>query len=231
VVDELVTQGLVDCSEGDCVFSHPQVEPLLHKYLPTPVGLDDQEFWQCLSCYADQIDLVAWQAQPGFAAEFAERIVMPATHAVEMLEDATQLTRLFTLISPHEMIEDPTFHVVDSLPSVNNNINATRFNDCDGGPSYFELPDGRTVALTDAGTMPDLEGNPAAERIELIPMIGPAQVEVDNADLIDMLLDEWNKQQLDGPAPGCAIEGFGARELLAMFGIFGIVWFNRRRRG
>ena len=131
----------------------------------------------------------------------------------------------------HEMLEDPTFHVVDMLPSVDNNINATRFNDCEGGPSYFELPDGRTVALTDGGTMPDLEGNPAALRIEQIPMTGPAQVEVDTAALIDGLLDVWNDEQIDGPGPGCAIQGFGARELFAMLGIFGIAWFNRRKRG
>ena len=37
--------------------------------------------------------------------------------------------------------------------------------------------------------------------------------------------------QLDGPGPGCAIQGLGARELFAMLGIFGIAWFNRRKRG
>jgi hypothetical protein len=231
VFDELESQGLVDCSEGMCVFVHAQVESLLRTYLPAPVGVDEQEFWACLSCYADQIDPVAWSAQPGFAAEFAERITVPGQHAIDMLEDATQLTRMFTLISPHEMIEDPTFHVVDSLPSVDNNIIATRFNDCDGGASYIELPDGSTVALTDGGTMPDLEGNPAALRIEQIPMTGPAQVELDNAALLDGLLDAWNDEQIDGPGPGCAIQGFGARELLAMLGIFGIAWFNRRKRG
>jgi hypothetical protein len=231
VVDELVNQGLIDCSEGTCTFAHPQVEPLLRTYLPTPAGVDDQAFWQCLSCYVDQIDPAAWSAQPGFAAELAERITEPGQHAIDMLAASTQLTRLYTLLSPHEMIEDPTFQVVDGLPSVDSNIVAVRTNDCDGGPSYFDLPDGRRVALTDAGTMPDLEGNPAALRIERIPMTGPAQVEVDNADLIDGLLDEWNASQLDGPEPGCAIDRFGAGGLLAMFGIFGIVWFNRRKVG
>ena len=230
VVAELTGQGLIDCSEAECAFMHPQVEPLLHEYLPVPDGLSKHEFWGALPSYADQIDLVAWMAQPGFAAELDERIVAPGEHAVEMLEDATQLTRLFTLISPYEMIEDPTFQLVDSLPDVASRIVATRFNDCAGGPSYFELPDGRTVALTDGGTMPDLDGNLAALRIELVPMTGPAQVEIDNADLIDALLDEWNHSQLEGPEPGCAIDDFGARELLAMLGIFGIAWFNRRKR-
>jgi hypothetical protein len=231
VVDELASQELMVCEDGTCSFLHAQVEPLLRNYLPAPDGVDEQAFWACLSCYVDQIDPVAWSAQPGFAAELAERITVPGQHAIDMLGDSTALTRLYTLLSPHEMTEDPTFHVADALPTVDNNITATRFNDCEGGPSYFELPDGRTVALTDAGTMPNLDGNPAALRIERIPMTGPAQIEVDNAETIDALLDEWNASQLDGPEPGCAIDGFGPRELFAMLGIFGIAWFNRRKRG
>jgi hypothetical protein len=231
VVDELGNQGLSDCAGGDCTFLHAQVEPLLRQYLPAPDGVDEQQFWGCLSCYVDQIDPDAWSALPGFAAEFAERITVPGQHAIDMLGDSTQLTRLYTVLSPHEMIEDPTFHVTDALPDVDSNINATRFNDCEGGPSYFELPDGRTVALSDSGTIPMLDGNPAALRIERIPMMGPAQVEVDNEALIDAALDEWNASQLDGPGPGCTIEGLGARELFAMLGIFGIAWFNRRKRG
>jgi Uncharacterized protein conserved in bacteria (DUF2330) len=231
VVDELGSQGLLDCAGGSCAGRHAQVEPLLRTYLPTPDGVEDHEFWSCLSCFVDQIDPVAWSAQPGFAAEFAERITEPGQHAIDILGDSSQLTRMYTLLSPHEMIEDPTFHVTDALSTVDNNIAATRFNDCEGGPSYFELPDGSTVALTDAGTMPNLDGNPAALRIERIPMMGPAQIEVDNAAKIDGLLDGWNDGQLDGPGPGCTIEGLGARELFAMLGIFGIAWFNRRRRG
>jgi hypothetical protein len=71
VVDELAGQGLIDCTDGSCVPQHAQVEPLLRAYLPAPDGVTEQEFWQCLSCYVDQIDPVAWSAQPGFAAENA----------------------------------------------------------------------------------------------------------------------------------------------------------------
>src|SRR5262249_2340052 len=86
VVDQLTSQGLIDCSGGTCVFMHPQVEPVLRKYVPVPDGLTDYEFWQSLSTYADQIDLVAWMAQPGFAADLDERVVAPGEHAVAMLE-------------------------------------------------------------------------------------------------------------------------------------------------
>jgi hypothetical protein len=231
VVDELTSQGLVDCAGVQCIFGHPQVEALLSTYLPVPEGIDRDEFWGCLECYAGLIDPVAWGAQPGFAAEFAERITTPGQHALDMLADATYLTRLFTLISPHEMIEDPLFHRTSGLPTVDNTIIATRVNDCDGGPTYYELPDGRRVAQAPGGGMPDIDGNPAALRVEQIPMMGPAQAEVDNAETIDELLASYNATRTEGPSPGCSVARIRFESLLALFAVFGIAWFNRGGRG
>jgi hypothetical protein len=228
VVDELEAQGLVDCDGAGCVFTHPQVESLLRSYLPAPAGIEAEEFWRCLECYAGLIDELEWAKQPGFAAEFEERITGPGQHALDMLASADDLTRLFTLLSPHEMIEDPLFHETSGLPTVDNTIVATRVNDC-RGPSFYELPDGRRVALVD-GLVPELEGNPAALRIERIPMTGPAQVEVDNAEDIDALLDEHNEGLITGPSPDCAVGRVGLEGLLALLAIFGIVSVNRRPR-
>jgi hypothetical protein len=232
VVDELTSQGLVAWCDGvECMFNHAQVRPLLETYLPPPDGVGAEEFWSSLESYVAQIDPVAWSAQPGFAADFESRIFGPGQHAVDMLASATYLTRLFTLLSPHEMLEDPLFHETDGLSSVDNNIVATRVNDCDGGPGYIELPDGQQIALTDAGLMPDLEGNPAALRIEQIPMMGPPQVEVDNADTIEALLAEYNDTRLVGPEAGiCSIGRIGVEALFGLFALFGIAWFNRGRR-
>jgi hypothetical protein len=231
VVDELTSQGLIACDGAQCTFNHPQVQALLDIYLPAPDGVTSGEFWSCLSCYEGLIDPVAWSAQPGFVADFQDRLSGPAQHAVDMLADATYLTRMFTLLSPHEMLEDPLFHETDGLPPVDNNVGATRVNDCDGGPSYIELPDGSRVALTDGGTMPELDGNPAALRIEQIPMMGPPQIELDNSDTIDALLDAYNDTQLAGPEAGnCSIGRVGIEALFGLFAIFGIAWFNRGGR-
>ncbi|PRP94750.1 DUF2330 domain-containing protein [Enhygromyxa salina] len=230
VVDELTSQVLMTCDGLECIFRHPQVEALLNIYLPAPDGVAAHTYWSCVSCYEGLIDETAWGTQPGFAADFEARIYGPAQHALEMLDNATQLTRLFTLLSPHEMIEDPLFHTTSGLPTVDNNIGATRVNDCDGGPSYIELPDGRTIALDSGGSMPELDGNPAALRIEQVPMMGPPQVETDNGDDIDGLLKAWNDDQLSGPEPGCSIGRVGLEGMLAMFGMFGIAWFSRGRR-
>ena len=87
-----------------------------------------------------------------------------------------------------------------------------------------------TIALTDGGTMPDLEGNPAALRIEQVPLMGPPQIEVDNADLIDGLLAEYNDTRLVGPSGGeCSIGRIRFEAMFMLFAIFGIAWFNRGR--
>src|SRR5690606_5020877 len=188
-------------------------------------------FWGCLTCYQDQIDLEVWDPQT-FAAALDERIVAPGQHALDMLTDASYLTRLYTVISPHEMIDDPLFHETDGLGTVDSSISATRINDCDDGPTVIELPDGRSVALDDLGSMPDL-GLPAAERIEQIPMMGPPQVEVDNRPDIDAAIDAWNAGRLDGPGPSCSVDRagrFGAEGALTMLTVFGIAFMHRRRR-
>jgi hypothetical protein len=230
VVDTLTSQGLGrQCDEfGECNYPHPQVEPLLEKYLPVPDGMDPYEFWGCLSCYEGLIDPVAWSGT-GFAADFAERISTPGEHAISMLESSAYLTRLLTLISPHEMIEDPTFHEADSLPPVDRSFGAARTIACEGN-DWIDLPDGRRVALTDNGQYPNIDGMPYAEQVELIPAMGPPQVETDNTETIDELLAAWNDGKLSGPEPGCAVTRLRAEALLTMTALFGLAWITRRRR-
>ena len=230
VVDTLVSQGLMSCELEQCSYAHAQVDPLLQIYLPTPSGVDRDDFLACVECYADLVDQEAWMQLPGFAADFSERVIVPGQHALDMLADSPQLTRLFTLLSPHEMIEDPLFHPAEGAPIVDNNFSATRVNDCDGGPTFYELPDGRIVAEDEQFQMPTLDDNPAAERIERIPMMGPPQVELDNAEAIDEVLDGYNDGRNVGPGPGCSIAKVGVEGVLWTLGMFGIAFFQRRRR-
>ncbi|MFV8750033.1 DUF2330 domain-containing protein [Nannocystaceae bacterium ST9] len=231
VVDELTSQGLgltCDPFSNVCSFGHPQVEPLLAKYLPAPDGVDPYEFWGSLASYEGLIDLAAWSGT-GFATDFAERISTPGQHAIEMLESASYLTRLMTLLSPHEMIEDPTFHETDSLPTLGNQFSATRTIACETN-DWVDLPDERQVALTNGSLYPSIEGMPFAERIEQIPAMGPAQITTDNRATIDDLLADWNAGKLSGPEPGCAVTRLRAEALLTMLALFGIAGATRRRR-
>jgi hypothetical protein len=179
--------------------------------------------------YEGLIDPVAWSGT-GFAAAFAERIADPGQHALEMLGSSAYLTRLFTLLSPHEMTEDPTFHDTDSLPEVDNSVTATRTLACEGN-DWIELEDGRKIALTDGSVYPVIEGLPAVERIEQVPAMGPVQVVTDNRDAIDELLADWNDSKLQGPqAWNCSITALRPEALLTMIALFGIAGFTRGRR-
>jgi hypothetical protein len=235
LVATLDAQGLVECVGLSCEFSHPQVRPLLQRYLPVPEGLSEAEFWTCVECYEGLIDPVAWGAQPGFAAEFEERVVEPGRHGLNMLADAVYLTRLFTLLSPHEMLEDPLFHETSSLDTVDNNIRATQVFSCDESPDYMEFEDGSTVALDEVGNYPAFDDMPSAARIERVPMMGPPQVETDNTTEIDDIIDNYNRDKLVGPSPwNCSIARLRPEALLSMLALFGIAWLQRsprRRRG
>jgi hypothetical protein len=228
VVDELISQNLMVCDGPDCGFSHPQVEVLLETYLPPPNGVSKYTFWSCLSCYAELIDLEVWDPA-AFATAVAERIEQPGQHALDMLTDAEYLTRLYTVISPHEMIEDPLFHETDGLGPVDSSLVATQIIDCEGGPTVYALPDGRRVAVAESGQMPEL-GLPAAERIEQVPSMGPPQVELDNGPDIDAAIDAFNETRLVGPGPNCSVGRAGLEGVLTMLSVFGIAFMHRGRR-
>ncbi|MCA9680856.1 MAG: DUF2330 domain-containing protein, partial [Myxococcales bacterium] len=232
-------QGLYFCQEDwdgteVCAFTHPQVVPLLARYLPPPDNIDPLEFWENLVNYQGLIDPVAWGTQPGFAAEFEERITGPGDHALHMLGTSSDLTRLFTLISPHEMLEDPLFHEVEDLPDVSNNLTATQVFSCDDSTDYLEFSDYPPVALDDMSAWPDL-GMPAARRIERVPAMGPPQVEVDNAGDIDSAVEDWNHSRVIGPTPwntNCSAQrsGLNPESVLMLLAVFGIAGLQRRRR-
>lgn len=207
---QLAEQGLVDWNdEGECAGTHPVIESLIARYLPSPDGSLE------LLCsnpmmYGDMVDPMAWDPA-GFAADFEERIVAPAVHAEDLLDTWPTLTRLYTMLSPHEMTADPMFHATPELPPVNNlSVLGTRNFFCDGNNS-FNLPDGRLVAIG-SSLWPDIypDDMPWAETIEYLPAAGAPVVEVDNIKLIDGLLQMWNDK--NGPvqspdSPSCHDEG------------------------
>ena len=226
VVDELRAQDLYE--------RHPLVKMLLERYLPPPDGVEANEFWNCLSCYVDQIDPNAWSTEPGFAADFQALIVDPGEHAIDLLSKSNYLTRLFTRMGPGEMIEDALFHETHGLPNVHHEVLAELSFDCDNQRYIIMWPDGRGLVMTDDGPTPELTDNPAALRIERIPLEGPPTIEVDNGEQIDAALDAYNADKLIGPHHECSVHRVRFESLFTFFAIFGIAWFNRgsrRRRG
>lgn len=199
VYDSLRAQGLASCGETGCAWGHELVPSLLHEFVPVPDGLDEGPFYACLSCNADQIDVEAWDGA-AFAAAFDERIVAPLNHAEELLDQWPVLTRLFTRVSPHEMITDPTFATVEDAESVPFAFYSQTQGSC---CTTLRLPGGRFVELDVDGSWPEWpDAMPWAERIEeLLPTGGPPTTLVNNTELIDDIVEERAKMV------GCNAEG------------------------
>jgi MYXO-CTERM domain-containing protein len=249
VVDLLIAQGLVvGCEIESCTFTHPLVRSLLLTWLPVPEKLAEGAFWGDLSSYADRIDMNAWDAA-GFAAAFTERIVAPAEHGADLLADHAFLTRLYTTISPHEMTEDPLFHVNDALPPVDDTSRiVTLHTDCAGNSVMEGLGLGVDPNIIDTTSWPDIhpEEMPWALRIETVPENGAPLKAIDNTAEIAALITNWNAgmvrvdprpqavcddegggQDQDGRAGcGCASDQHGA----AAFALVLLVLAARRSR-
>ena len=187
VVDQLIAQGLMECVDNECTYNHPLVQGILYAFLPVPDGIPEGDFYSCLECYEGSIDVDAYIPEL-LAQALLERVIEPGAHAVEILTTWPTLSRLYTTLSPQEMTQDPFFHQNADLPGVDlTQTTATQFFPCRGGSSW-NLPGGHKVP--GAGqTWPMMPAEmPYAERVEMIPPAGAPQVEVDNAQLIDMLL-------------------------------------------
>jgi MYXO-CTERM domain-containing protein len=196
-IDVLEAQGLVTCGWVDfdvegCAYGHPLLRGMLQQYLPVPAGYDEVEFYGCLSCYEDEIDQAAWGDGSSFADAMLTRIVEPGAHAVDLLSTWPMLTRMYTTISPHEMIADPFFHENPDLPEVDlRNQSATRRFLCNGD-QVWTLPDGREV-YTPGGTWPSFDDEmPWEEEVQETPEIGAPIGLVNNTELIDTKLEEHN---------------------------------------
>ena len=186
-----VTQALLDMD----LRGQPLLVPILREFLPAPAGIPEFEFWNNLEGYSDQIDLLAWDG-PGFGQRLDELIFAPGLHASMLLEEWPKLTRLSTIISPHEMTSDPVFVYRDDLPEVDNLHTAVRVSECDERGLW--TAEGQTLCENDYDVWPRpglVEGGqmPFAQRIESIPMVGAPQVTVDNQALIDAAAAVWNE--------------------------------------
>jgi hypothetical protein len=202
---ELEAQNMMNCADNGLGITcqiHPLVEGLLAQYLPVPNGVEPGDFYSCMVCYQGLIDPLAWNAAE-FGAAIDERVVQPGLHAVELLQTWGYVTRMFTTISPNEMMVDPIFHTNPDLMDVNNIRLGTQELLCNGD-AVFTLPDGREVYMPNPGSWPDVGADvmPWEEDVEQAAMAGPNQNLSDRTDLINQLLADWNEQNGWPPSPG-----------------------------
>lgn len=238
VVSLLNGQGLMSCSSSaSCVANHPLVLPLLRRWLPTPAGLSEAQYYAGLAVYAKSTPFMGAE----FAADLDAEVIEPGAHALALIDGATTLTRLATAISPAEMTIDPTFIERTDLPAVSAARSAAAHVTCDGKRGLV-LPSGREVFDPGSGAWPSLPA-PAAERVEQHSPTGQAVVLADRKAEIDAAVADYDAAQgwppprrldvVDGASSGgCAAaavrggRGFAWGVLLAA-----VALAARRRRG
>ncbi|MFZ6180628.1 DUF2330 domain-containing protein [Nannocystis pusilla] len=194
VINYLNDQGLTNCFNSSfCFYNHPLIEGLLGEYLPVPDGLTPEEFYANLGVYSEQIDDMKWGDGSAFSAALVDRIIAPGLHAQDLLDTYPYLTRMYTVISPNEMIADPTFHINPDLDDVDNVRIAGNYNLCDGN-SVVTLPDGREIFVPDGGPWPDFIGEMWwAEEISQVALKGKPMHLVNNTAAINTKIEAWNK--------------------------------------
>jgi hypothetical protein len=207
VVDQLVAYGLMECGR-ECTYAHELAPSLLSEFVPVPDGFEALEFYACLECYAEFIDMSAWDGA-AFAQAFQERVLDPMDHAREVLDTWPHMTRLYTRISPEEMLIDPMFAEVAGLPDVPNRLGAQREFDCCG--ESMALPGGRRIRTS--GAWPQWGADmPWAERVEQWNPVGPPLVEMNASEAIDAIVQAHNQTFgcADGETTGSTSDGVSA---------------------
>ena len=254
-ISVLNSQGLTDCQFVDfCQFNHPLLRGLLDEFLPVPQGILPEEFYSNLPNYAAMIDVMKWGDGSAFAKALTDRVIAPGMHGQELLDQNKYLTRMYTVISPTEMLADPIFHTNPDLEDVANVRVANRFILCDGN-SVVTLPDGREIFVPNNGPWPQIPGEMWwAEEISQIALKGKPMHLVNNTAAINQKIQEWNlahnwprspsdtsgstgdDSASTGPGMtgeggcGCSSDGDpGAAGLLGLVGL-GLLGARRRRR-
>jgi MYXO-CTERM domain-containing protein len=211
----------------------------LLEFLPPPNGVDPPSSTRTLRATRPDIDAALWADGAGFSAGLDDRIVAPGRHAADLLTRWPYLTRMYTTISPAEMMEDPIFHLNPDLGDVAQLRQATNYRLCNGD-SVMTLPDDREVYVPGGFTWPDIPGEEWwEEEVQTIALKGAPMTLVNNTAAITKVLEAWNvghdwprgadTSTDEGAGCGCR-SGAGAGGALGLLLLTMIGMSGRRRR-
>jgi hypothetical protein len=190
-IDQVLAQGMRECGDAFCRYTHPLVEGLLREFLHPPVDADVEAFYACPSCDPEVLAAATFD-DVLFAMALRDRVILPARHGQALFERFPVITRMYTTLSPEEMLLDPTFIEnadADTQSRLEHMGRAASW--CDG-TRMFQLPDTRVVAIADPTTWPAFPDMPAYDRVEQWGPAGAPIVVEDRRHEIDEALATWN---------------------------------------
>jgi len=183
---------------------------VLTQHVPPPPGVDPNSFYGCPDCFTDCASY-PFAFDPVAATDaLSTRIVEPLRQAQALFDANPVMTRLFTLLSPEEMVLDPMFGFNSDLPEVALLHEANLYEECPDGRHYFRivLEDGREILVhpddvlggagEDAPTLAELRQSlPGSERAEDLYEDQAADRVYDNGPMIEALISAHNRQVLE----------------------------------
>jgi hypothetical protein len=163
--------------------------------------------------------------------ELEERVVAPSREAAQLFVDNPYMTRLFTTLSPHEMVKDPVFSFNPDLPEVSNIHEATGTYYCglfsndtpSTAPLVLTTEDGFELSYPDGTGINPFENvdMPWSWQTQILREEGAPETVTDNRGAILAALDFGG---------GCSVAGArGGLGSLLLLGL-ALVWARRRWR-
>ncbi len=194
--------------------------------VPLREGATAEQFAACTSCYFDTNVAVRNEAYPStefdpetdpllsmnvsdFLAKVDELVISPLANTAALFQENSNVTRMYTTLSPDEMTVDPSFTFNAELEDVSNQHVAIQTMQCiDGGPGWLvDLPQGMTIE-GDGSVWPiDFDsGMPANLRVLQLSNSGGGVSISDNAEeigglLVDLGIGEAKPELAEPPGP------------------------------
>lgn len=221
-------------------FGDADVQRILTGQVNLPEGVTAAEFWQCFGCWP--IEQSEGFDPAAVAAQLETEVNAPRAALVKLFEKNDYLTRLYTTLSPEEMVLDPIFSTNPDLGEVPRQRTATQYIICDEDGqelpslSYVETPSGVRFHLDDNGQVPGV-----IQRQDGVTVRGQS---TPAAQVIEKMFEQGQPETIDnrtkdiqvhyGTAPkagGCAVSGPGqdSDAPVWMLALGGLVLLRRRR--
>ncbi len=135
---------------------------VFRRQIPVPAGVEENALFNCVPCYAMQLEGLPFDAVAA-TADIEATIVKPLRDAEALLAAYPHLTRLTSSLDAREMTVDPTFELnADMSQDVDRTHLATMTYECAGttssaAPRTFTVaPEGWTVALPSTEQLADM---------------------------------------------------------------------------
>ena len=231
LLDVLMSQGF---------FGDPMLLDVFRSHIPVPDDVDEQSFYNCMSCYEMDPEFVFDAV--AFADELWATIVEPLERAEDLFDTFPTVTRMYTTLSAEEMTLDPIFAFNPDLEEFSNVHEADVIVDCGDGGDYYSSPirirlaDGREIITGWDVPRDDFDAMPAADSFAEAGASGQPRVIQDNSETIEVALAERNAavaetffapQQVRGG--GCTSANGSGTASFGLLGLLGLLAGRRRR--